>query len=176
MRYSMLLPLSATLAGCKGRRRASGTRRVNPGPVSFTPDQWATVEAASARLIPDDDGDPGARQAQVVRYIDRQLALPDFVGLRRMFDQGLRTLDRLAHPRSFTALTAAEQDAVLRRMERGVGRNRGASRFFRVLLTFTVEGFLCDPIYGGNHDGVGWRFIGFEPRAPRPVAPYRSST
>ena len=25
----------------------------------------------------------------------------------------------------------------------------------------TVEGLLCDPAYGGNRDGVGWKLIGF---------------
>jgi gluconate 2-dehydrogenase gamma chain len=25
----------------------------------------------------------------------------------------------------------------------------------------TVEGFFCDPAYGGNRDAVGWRLVGF---------------
>ena len=25
----------------------------------------------------------------------------------------------------------------------------------------TIEGLLCDPAYGGNRDGVGWKLIGF---------------
>ena len=58
-------------------------------------------------------------------------------------------------------------------MERGVRVGRRSSRrFFTLLLTFTLEGFFSDPVYGGNRDGVGWRFIGFSIRPPRPRCPY----
>lgn len=44
----------------------------------FTDHEWATVEAASARIIPTDH-DPGAREARVVVFIDRYLSGPDYV-------------------------------------------------------------------------------------------------
>ncbi len=30
-----------------------------------------------------------------------------------------------------------------------------------MLLQNTVEGFLADPMYGGNRDFIGWKLIGF---------------
>jgi gluconate 2-dehydrogenase gamma chain len=30
-----------------------------------------------------------------------------------------------------------------------------------MLVQNTVEGFLADPIYGGNRDFIGWKLIGF---------------
>lgn len=33
--------------------------------------------------------------------------------------------------------------------------------FFNLLVTHTRQGFLADPIYGGNRDQVGWQVIGF---------------
>ena len=33
--------------------------------------------------------------------------------------------------------------------------------FFPLLVTHTRQGFLADPIYGGNRDRVGWQVIGF---------------
>ena len=33
--------------------------------------------------------------------------------------------------------------------------------FFLVVREHTVEGFFCDPIYGGNRGAVGWRLVGF---------------
>ncbi|HEY0789448.1 MAG TPA: gluconate 2-dehydrogenase subunit 3 family protein [Chthoniobacterales bacterium] len=33
--------------------------------------------------------------------------------------------------------------------------------FFMVVREHTVEGYFCDPIYGGNRDAVGWRLVGF---------------
>ena len=33
--------------------------------------------------------------------------------------------------------------------------------FFAVIREHTVEGYFCDPIYGGNRGAVGWRLVGF---------------
>ena len=42
----------------------------------FTEDEALIVAAAAARIMPSDDSGPGAREAGVVIYIDRQLAGP----------------------------------------------------------------------------------------------------
>jgi gluconate 2-dehydrogenase gamma chain len=34
-------------------------------------------------------------------------------------------------------------------------------RLFGVVREHTVEGFFCDPIYGGNRNCVGWKLVGF---------------
>ena len=31
----------------------------------------------------------------------------------------------------------------------------------RVIREHTVEGYFCDPVYGGNRGAVGWRLVGF---------------
>jgi gluconate 2-dehydrogenase gamma chain len=36
-----------------------------------------------------------------------------------------------------------------------------SEEFFAHLWQLTVEGFFSDPVYGGNHDMVSWRMIGF---------------
>ena len=46
----------------------------NASYVFFTPTEAAFIEAAVARLIPDDDLGPGALKAGVPTFIDRQLA------------------------------------------------------------------------------------------------------
>jgi gluconate 2-dehydrogenase gamma chain len=33
--------------------------------------------------------------------------------------------------------------------------------FFAVVREHAVEGFFCDPVYGGNRGAVGWRLVGF---------------
>jgi gluconate 2-dehydrogenase gamma chain len=34
-------------------------------------------------------------------------------------------------------------------------------RLFAVIREHTVEGYFCDPIYGGNRNTVGWKLVGF---------------
>lgn len=82
------LPLAACGKVC-GRSRGAAHAQ------SLEPAAWATVEAATARLIPTDDL-PGAREANVVGFIDRQLALPHFAVFKDEFRVGVGVLDVLA--------------------------------------------------------------------------------
>jgi gluconate 2-dehydrogenase gamma chain len=174
-RFLSLLSLAALPAsGCR-RRRAFRTPSCavaapppqGPGRV-LDAAQWSTLRAACARLLPS-DGEPGAEEAGVVAYIDAELAHPPVASFRDELLRGLgqlETLARRAGSSSFATLPAERQDALLQRLQ------RGSRHCFLVLLTLTMEGFLCDPIYGGNRDQVGWRFIAFSPRPPRPRCPY----
>jgi gluconate 2-dehydrogenase gamma chain len=136
----------------------------------FTEVQALIVAAAASRIFPSDDSGPGAREAGVVVYIDRQLAGPyggdryrytqgpfedgppelGYQGSatpREIYKEGLKSLA------GFDRLQPAEQDAALRKIE--------ATHFFSVLRTHTIEGMFCDPMHGGNVDMVGWQLIGF---------------
>jgi gluconate 2-dehydrogenase gamma chain len=63
----------------------------------------------------------------------------------------------------FAAMRPDEKDAFLHELEDGKIDLGGypSSEFFETLLANTIEGFFCDPSYGGNRDMVGWRMIGF---------------
>lgn len=139
---------------------------------TFDPHEWAVVEAATSRIIPTDDV-PGAREANVVGFIDAQLDDPHFTVFRREFPRGIRVLDRLSRQRRgarFDALAPGDQDAVLAAIGDGEGGGAGidAAHFFQLLFTLTLEGFLSDPAHGGNADGVGWEVIGYAPSGPHP--------
>ena len=142
------------------------------GAQELPSDTFAVLEAAAARILPS-EGTPGAREAKVGRFIERQLA-GSLSGLRPAFDQLARLLDlwaRKSFGKSFTALAAGEQDATLAQLSRGQVPVRGFPQqsMFRALHTLTLEGFLSDPVHGGNDGEVGWRAIGFpEPHLRKP--------
>ena len=137
----------------------------------FTEAEALVVAAIVARIFPSDGSGPGAKEAGVVIYIDRQLAGPYGRDAHRYtqgpFDedappelgyQGKSTprelyregLERL---KGFDRLSAAEQDEALRAIE--------TTTFFGLLRQHTVEGMFCDPAHGGNVDLVGWQLVGF---------------
>lgn len=117
-------------------------------PLVFDEHQWRTIEAATARIIPTDHH-PGAREAEVVRFIDRYLAGTSFVyaspkgdgflvmdgkeldawearaGRRRaVYAEGIRQLDEISQrrfARQFIELAEGEQDSVLEELS-GVPR------------------------------------------------------
>ena len=66
-----------------------------PGYLFFTAEEAAFIEAAVARLIPKDELGPGALEAGVPRFIDRQLAGPygqgDHFNLQRPMPKGTPT-------------------------------------------------------------------------------------
>ena len=150
----------------------------------FTPLDFAFIEAAVARLIPADELGPGALEADVAVYIDRQLS-GAYGGGDRFYrsgpwrdgsrEQGYQLrftpaeLFRTAMPalherfRDFSKLAPQKQDEALAALEKGGIDLAGVPSeiFFARLLALTVEGFFGDPAYGGNKDMVSWRMIGF---------------
>jgi gluconate 2-dehydrogenase gamma chain len=142
------------------------------GAQDIPTDTFPVLDAAACRILPS-DGSAGAREAKVGRFIERQLSGP-LASLRPAFDQLARLLDlwsRRSFRAPFTSLAADAQDAVLAQLSRGQIPARGLPQqaMFRALHTVTLEGFLSDPVHGGNDGEAGWKSIGFpEPhlRAP----------
>jgi gluconate 2-dehydrogenase gamma chain len=136
----------------------------------FTEREALIVAAAAARIFPTDDSGPGAREAGVAIYIDRQLAgsygrdryryaQPPFeegpaeLGYqgrqtpREIYREGLKSLT------GFDLLPPAEQDQTLQKI--------ASSLFFELLRENTIEGMFSDPVHGGNAGMIGWQLIGF---------------
>jgi len=136
----------------------------------FTETEALIVAAAASRIFPSDDSGPGAREAGVAVYIDRQLAgsygrdryrytqppfedAPSELGYqgketpRQIYRDGLKGL------KAFHLLPPADQDKTLRQIESSV--------FFALLRQNTIEGMFCDPLHGGNAGMVGWQLVGF---------------
>jgi gluconate 2-dehydrogenase gamma chain len=119
----------------------------------------AMLRALAARIIPSDDGTPGAEEAGAAWFADRALS-GLFAELLEPFREGLRGMD--AHARRafgvpFVMLTSAQQDDVIRAFE--------ATEFFATARTLVVLGTFTAPEYGGNRDGVGWAMLGVEHQA-----------
>jgi len=169
---------------------AAGPAYTQPPEAYLTAAELGFVEAAVARIIPNDDLGPGAKEAGVATFIDHQLAGP-YGRAERWYMQGpwkqgedeqgyqlrltpaelYRTAiaDIEQHVRGthankvFAELDANAQDDVLRGLEKGTLKleHAPADTFFKMLVENTVEGFLADPLYGGNRDFIGWKLIGF---------------
>ena len=138
--------------------------RASQQPTPFqalTAAQGADLEAFCAQIVPTDDT-PGAREARAAYFIDR--ALVTFAKKDRpRFEKGMLALAAEAkrrHPRaaSFAALTARQQVAVMKAIE------RTSPDFFEVARVGTIAGMFANPEYGGNHQKIGWKLIGFEDR------------
>jgi gluconate 2-dehydrogenase gamma chain len=134
-------------------------------------DHAATVAAFAERLMPGAPGLPGARDADVVNYIDLALA-GAYADLQDFYRRGLAQLDahcQQSYQMSFVRLDPARQDAVIAALEEGKAAAftwPTAQAFFNTLRTHTMEGMFADPVYGGNKDFAGWRLVGFPGAQP----------
>jgi gluconate 2-dehydrogenase gamma chain len=134
--------------------------------VFFNDEHAATVEAFAERLMPGAPGKPGARDANVINYIDLALA-GAYADQQDFYRRGLAQLDaycRKTHNQPFVKLSAAQQDEVIAALEQGKASEFAfptAQAFFNTLRAHTMEGMFADPVYGGNRDFAGWRLVGF---------------
>lgn len=158
-------------------------------PAVFSAEEWAFVKAATSRLIPSEGEGPGALEAQVPVFIDRQLdgdfgagadwymegphdpAANPLLGFQsplppaQIYREGIRTFDdwcRKNKGEIFAELGAPLQDEALTALEAGdVGLPDPLRDFFALMLQNTKEGYFSDPRYGGNRGMRAWVHIGF---------------
>jgi gluconate 2-dehydrogenase gamma chain len=126
----------------------------------------ATIAAFTERLMPSAPDKPGARDADVLNYIDLALA-GAYAEMQDFYRRGLALLEaycRGTYKEPFVRLNSEQQDEVIASLESGkaTGFTYPSPReFFSILRTHTMEGMFADPLYGGNKDFAGWRLVGF---------------
>jgi gluconate 2-dehydrogenase gamma chain len=161
------------------------------GYAFFTPAEQTFIEAAVARLIPNDPVGPGAIEAGVPFFLDRQLAglyghgAHFFLGgpwakgtpeqgyqsrfnPAQLYRAAIAAIERSVGSSfggaTFAKLSPRDQDSTLKAIERGDGQLDGGvdgRAFFAMFLQNVKEGYFSDPIYGGNRNMGAWKMIGF---------------
>ena len=121
--------------------------------VFFTPDQAALVTLIAEQIVPRDQ-DPGATDAGVVRYIDRQLAGP-LSPFGPLYRESLPAFEPMRE------MPFAAQTEFLKSVEKKE-RGEAAARLFTVIVDHTMQGFYGAPSHGGNRDEVSWKMLGIE--------------
>jgi gluconate 2-dehydrogenase gamma chain len=123
---------------------ASGAAAGCGGPKSsfrfFTDREARVLDAILAIVIPSDDA-PGAREAGVIHYVDRQLT--------RRFRE---------HRKTYRDALAALPDAIDEQM-----LLKAHKTFFDLVVTHAMQGFYGSPRHGGNRDFASWRMLGIPP-------------
>ena len=137
----------------------------------FNAQDAATIAAFTERLMPGAPGKPGARDANVLNYIDLALS-GAYAELQEFYRRGLAQLDascRKTYSEPFARLDSVKQDEVITALEQGKAAGftwPTAQEFFSTVRTHTMEGMFADPVYGGNKDFAGWRLVGFPGAQP----------
>ena len=171
-----------------GQAEAVNNPVTTPPPLRFlTKWEFDYVTAMAETIWPTDDLGPGARVAGVGYYIDAQLAGGWGQGHRfylndpfftpadsghgwqipmapsevyRAYLPAYDAYVRQTYGKAYVDLDAATQTKALDDLRTG----KAALPFVASYTLFrqnVLEGMLADPVYGGNRDMVGWKWIGF---------------
>lgn len=184
---SMAMDMSSSSA--EPAAPADSATPIPAGYQFFNTDEASFVESAVDTLIPHDDTGPGALELGVNTYIDRQMAgaygKGDRMWLGGPYGQGvpqqgwqfamtpsefiragIADIDAYAQSSQgnfFASLTADQRTAVLKDVEAGKAKLATVpdQAWFGEFLQLVVEGYLGDPLYGGNKGKAAWTMIGF---------------
>jgi len=190
LKAAALVVPTAALLGCSSPSPHADVIAANtPGPQFLNEEELHFLDAAMEQLIPDDAQHPGAKGAGVTTFIDRQLSGPygmaqtwymrgpwkkgtkqqgyqSKLNPAQMYRTAIRDIQAYCqkkYNKRFEALPSATRDEVLHGLESGDVNlpNVPSKEYFTMLWNNTQQGYLADPMYGGNRDFAGWKLVGF---------------
>jgi gluconate 2-dehydrogenase gamma chain len=131
----------------------------------FTPEEAKCMIAFCEQIIPK-DASPGATDAGVIYYIDRQLS-GVFHYDQETYRNGIKNLQNYSaqkYRKRFEELIFDEQTMLLKMLESNqlseVEWAQGKSSvFFNLVRSHTMQGFYGSPIHGGNKDYISFEML-----------------
>ncbi|MBI2943495.1 MAG: gluconate 2-dehydrogenase subunit 3 family protein [Candidatus Wallbacteria bacterium] len=126
-----------------------GERLLGRGP-------WGTLRSLAQTMLPAGAEMPGAEKSGVCEYIERALEGPysRYLGVYRRLLAELDSIARAGGDGSFDSLPVERAREVVRKLEASLPQD------FALLRQHVLEGFLSDPVHGGNRDRLGWQAVG----------------
>ena len=120
-----------------------------PKPAFLTAAQYATVDALTETIIPEDDHSPGARAARVADYIDLLLSESD-AATRKTWTWGLSEIDAVSRRQfkaPYTKLSADQQVRVLSDVAKNeLNPKTDLDWFFKTTKDATIRGYYTSEI------------------------------
>jgi len=168
-RREFLSSVSLVLAASPLTPSAHASDHVTSGGSSLDREQWTCIEAIQDHLLPSEPGAPGSRDITATAYLDRALADPKFdPEVKEFIFNGIGWLQEIAgqeEDRLFHLVEPDRREDLLQQ----IARSEAGKRWLSTLVTYTLEALLADPLYGGNPDGIGWKWLSHDPGRPRPT-------
>lgn len=131
---------------------------------------WQVIARVQDVLFPAGNNVPGASDFGADIYLHRAIENPDADGEDKDFImRGIGWLEDLTQQRyekTFLQLTPVQRQEIIAQIVKSTaGRN-----WVSTLLSYILEALLADPVYGGNKNGTGWKWLAHQPGYPAPPA------
>jgi gluconate 2-dehydrogenase gamma chain len=134
----------------------------------FSEAEALLVDTLTEQIIPRDQ-DPGARDAGVLNFIDKQLA-GHYRKHQAAYHSGLLGVDetcQVLFKQPFLQLKWDQQTEVMKSLESGhapgaTWQGHSSAVFFEMVRDHTMQGFYGSPRHGGNRGYVSYRMLGLD--------------
>lgn len=131
-------------------------------------DLFKTLEAVQEVLFPKGLAAPAASEFGATAYLANVSTHSSFLASDlRFLKHGVQEL--MNEYNNFLTLSPKEQDETLRDF---VNDNDIGQNWVSFLLYFTIEALLSSPIYGGNKNESGWKWLNHHAGVPQPKVPF----
>jgi len=128
---------------------------------------YKVFEAVIEHMFADSDGYVTS-QLNVIGYFKAVLSDQRIdIESRNNLINGARWLDESAdetYDKDFISLSTEQKEALLKQ----VSMLRWGDNWLYKIMGYYFETTFSDPIYGGNVNGAGWKWLEFQPGFPRP--------
>lgn len=179
LKRSLYIPLISVLPSCgkksdtnKGddSNGSKSIERINNNNL-FSSKETLVIQSVQQLLFPNDGDGPDAKAIQAFDYLnfamtDRQNIEEGDIEYIKNGVEWLTDLSERTKGTEFFNLPTREQELFLARM----ADTTAGDYFISLLMFYLTESLLTDPIYGGNPDGIGWKWLEHQAGFPRPVA------
>ncbi len=134
----------------------------------LTRKQWKLVVTAQNHLFPTSNNAPGAKDVSAKAFLYAVLSDAKRDNKERiLIKNGAVILQRLCinhFEATFDQISTEQKEVALRTFE---SMPDGTS-WIMTILGYIFEALLTDPVYGGNPNSIGWKWLEHQPGFPRP--------
>ncbi len=137
----------------------------------FSQDDWRTIALVQNHFFPSEDDAPGAVEINALTYLRNFLSNPstDPIDIKFILTGTHRLVELLRTKHSnknimLSDLSIKEREIILREFE----QVSEGQRWLLIVLNYVLEACLTDPVYGGNPNGIGWKWLEHRAGDPHP--------
>ena len=156
----LMIPATALLHACHN------TATSNAQLIRREP--WTTFSAVQQHLFPSDGNGPGAAEINASLYLKFVLEAADTDAEQRDLigngPQWVNDISREQKGGAFIRLSTKDREHVIKM----IASSRVGESWLSYLLLYIFEALLADPVYGGNPDELGWKWLQHKPGYPQP--------
>lgn len=129
---------------------------------------WLTLDAVLNHLLPVSNKGISAKEIQATYYlyqlVDQQPTAADEVEFIYKGVDWLNGYSQKKTNQAFNLLSKADKETILR----DISRSTAGDNWISMLISNIYEAMLSPPSYGGNPDGVGWKWLEHQAGFPLP--------